>query len=244
MSDGQKRELIVLPDAEALAHHVAEWLIADANATEGPFAIALSGGSTPRRLYQLLAQRPYRDALPWARVHWFLGDERFVPPDDPLSNYRMIDEAMFSLSPAPAANIHAVPTQGLTPEDSAISYERTLKDFYGAAQLNPAKPLFDINLLGLGPDGHTASLFPATEVLQERTRWVAAVIGAKKEARITLTYAVLESSRHIAFLVSGAEKREVLARLLKGDPALPSSHVHPVGDVRVFADAEAAGQAL
>ncbi len=243
MSDGQKRELIVLPNYEALARHVAEWLIADANATGGPFAIALSGGSTPRRLYQLLAQPPYRDALPWARTHWFLGDERFVPSNDPLSNYRMIDEAMLSLTPSPAANIHAVPTQGLTPEDAAISYERTLKNFYGSAQLNPAKPLFGINLLGLGPDGHTASLFPGTDVLKERTRWVAAVIGAKKEARITLTYPTLESSRHTAFLISGAEKRAVLARLLEGDPALPSSHIHPVGDLLVFADAEAAGEA-
>ena len=209
--------------------------------SERRFAVALSGGSTPRRLYQLLADAPYREAFPWARTHWFWGDERFVPHDSPQSNYRMVREAMLARVPVPAGNIHPIPTEGLTPQEAALSYERDLKSFYGASTLQPDRPLFDVTFLGLGPEGHIASLFPGTAILNERTRWVGAVIGAKPEPRITLTYPALESSRAVAFLVTGAAKRQVLERLLKGDPALPAVHLQPVhGTLRLFVDRAAA----
>jgi 6-phosphogluconolactonase len=229
----------ILVDLEALAQRAASWLLAAVRAQEGTFAVALSGGATPRRLYEVLAEPPYRDAFPWSRVHLFWGDERFVPHADALSNYRMVREALLSRAPIPDANIHAIPTEGLTPDAAAAAYERALKSFYGADRLDPARPLFDVVLLGLGPDGHTASLFPGSPVLRERDRWVAAVPSAKSEARITLTYPVLESSRRTAFLVAGSEKRAILARFRAGDGALPAGRLRPAGTLLVFADVAA-----
>jgi 6-phosphogluconolactonase len=233
---GASIKLEVSSNPGALADRVAAWLLDLALAKTGAFSIALSGGSTPKALYQRLAQPPYRDAFPWARTHLFWGDERFVPHGDPLSNYRMVDEALISDVPIPAANIHAVGTEGLTPEEAARAYERDLKSFYGDDSLDAARPLFEVTLLGLGPDGHTASLFPNTDVLKERDHWVAAVIGAKSEARITLTYPALESSRNTAFLVEGAEKRAIFARLLAGDQTLPSGRLRPEGTLHAFVD--------
>jgi 6-phosphogluconolactonase len=230
-------ETDVLNDPEQLAQRAAEWLADAAKASRDRFVVALSGGSTPKRMYQILAGMD----LPWQRMHWFWGDERFVPPDDQLSNYRMVHEALFAHAPVPAGNIHPVPTQGLAPEAAAAAYEAELKRFYGSDRLDPARPLFDITLLGLGPDGHTASLFPGTAVLAERHKWVAAVIGAKDEARITFTYPLLESSRHIAFLVAGAEKRRMLGLLLGGDTGIPAGRLSKE-HVRVFADSAATGR--
>ncbi len=144
-------------DPEALAHHAARWITDLAAASRDRFALCLSGGSTPRRLYQLLAENPYRDALPWNRVHWFWGDERFVPWDHPDSNYGMAHAALLGRVPVPPGNIHGIPTTG-APADAAAAYERVLKSYYGSENLDPARPLFDIQILGLGPDGHTASL--------------------------------------------------------------------------------------
>lgn len=228
----------VAKDLEDLAHRAARWIAEIAAASQGRFAISLSGGSTPRRLYQLLAEPPFSQTMPWDRIHWFWGDERFVPPDHPDSNYRMAREALLSRAPIPIANIHAVETGG-DPAAAARAYEKTLKSYYGAEALDPARPLFDIELLGLGPDGHTASLFPATKVLEERQRWVAEVVGAKPEVRITLTYPALESSRHTAFLVAGADKREPLSRVLAGDRELPSGRVRPAGELVWFVDEQA-----
>ena len=177
-----------------------------------------------------------------ARAHWFWGDERFVPHEDARSNFRMAWETMLSHAPVPQGNIHPVPTENVTPEEAASAYERELKSFYGAPSLDPARPLFQIVLLGLGEDGHLASLFPGHPVLKERRHWAAAVIGAAPEPRITLTYPALESSRHAAFLVAGAAKAEILRRLRGGDPALPASNFHPIGELRVFADSAAAGE--
>ena len=241
MTSSSEAHLKTLADPEALARHVADWLIAAATQNDRPFAVALSGGSTPRRLYELLAGPPYRETFPWARTHWFWGDERFVPHDSSQSNYRMVREAMLARAPVPRANVHPVPTKGLTPEAAALAYEQDLRTFYGASALRPDRPLFDVALLGLGPEGHIASLFPGTTILKERTRWVGAVIGAKPEPRITLTYPALESSREVAFLVAGAAKRAVLEQLLQGDPELPAAHLHPVhGTLRIFADRAAA----
>jgi 6-phosphogluconolactonase len=231
----QDAKLHIAPDADALAIRAADWLLAIAESTQGRVAIALSGGSTPRGLYTLLAQPPYREKFPWARTHWFWGDERFVPHGDPRSNYRMAYDAMFAHAPAPSANIHPIPTEG-TPEAAAALYEQTLKAFYGADRLAPARPLFDVNLLGLGDNGHTASLFPDSPVLSERERWAAAVTGVQPEARITLTYPVLESCRHAVFLVEGTQKALILARLRTGAPSLPAARLHPIGELHIFAD--------
>ena len=162
-----------------------------------------------------------------------------MPHDDDQSNYRMVLEALLSRAPIPALNIHPVPTDCVSPDAAAAVYARELKSFYGAERLDPVRPLFDVTLLGLGPDGHTASLFPGTAVLAERDRWVAAVVGAKREARITLTYPVLESSRHVAFLVEGKEKRAIFERLRGGDDSLPAARLRPIGTLCLFADAAA-----
>jgi 6-phosphogluconolactonase len=228
----------VADDREALACRVAQWITDLAVSTSDRFAVCLSGGSTPRRLYELLAEPPFRDVLPWQRLHWFWGDERFVPWDHPDSNYGMVWAAMLAKTPAPPSNIHGIPTSG-APDDAARAYEHALQSYYGADTLDPARPLFDVQLLGLGPDGHTASLFSGSSALEERRRWVTAVFGARPEVRITLTYLALESSRHTAFLVAGADKRDILAQALAGNPALPAARLQPVGGLTWFIDATA-----
>lgn len=240
MTSLSEAHIEILADPEALAHRAADWLLGMANQKDGRIAIALSGGSTPRRLYELLAKSPYREAFPWMRVHWFWGDERFVPHDSPHSNYRMAREAMLARLQIPADNIHPIATESVTPEESARAYGRELKHFYGSENLNADKPLFDVTFLGLGPEGHIASLFPGTTILNDRTHWAGAVIGAKPEARITLTYPALESSRATAFLVAGESKRRVLEQLFAGDEKLPAAHLDPVGELRFFLDRAAA----
>jgi 6-phosphogluconolactonase len=233
-------DIRVFDSAETLAHDVADWLAGLASASDRAFAISLSGGSTPRRLYQRLATPEIASRFPWQRVHWFWGDERFVPHDHPDSNFRMVREALLSRVAVPAENIHAVPTEGLSPDDAAAAYEATLKRFYGADALDPNRPLFDVTLLGLGEDGHTASLFPGQPALQETKRWVVAVIGAKAEARISLTYPVLDSSRDLAFVVTGAKKAPALARALSADRTIPAGAIRPLGQLHWFTDRAAA----
>jgi 6-phosphogluconolactonase len=227
-------------NAEALAHGVAEWLSGLARASRRTFAVSLSGGSTPRRLYQFLATQEIASRFPWNRVHWFWGDERFVPYDHPDSNYRMARDAFLARVPVPDDNIHAVPTEGLAPEQAAAAYETTLKQFYGADTLAPNRPLFDIILLGIGENGHTASLFPGQPTLQETRRWAVAVIGAQPEPRITLTYPTLDSGCDVAFVVSGKAKRDVVMRAQSGDRTIPASMIRPVGRLHWFTDRAAA----
>jgi 6-phosphogluconolactonase len=234
-------QIDVLADADGFAHRVADWILGLALEATGDFAVVLAGGSTPRPIYGLLATGKYRNRFPWARAHWFWSDERFVPHDDAGSNFRMAWEAMLSHAPVPPGNIHPVRTENITPDEAAFAYERELKSFYGDDTLDSARPLFEIVLLGLGGDGHLASLFPGHMLLRERRRWTAAVIGAAPEPRITLTYPALESSRHAAFLVAGPAKAGILGRFRAGDAALPATHLHPTGELRVFADMEAAG---
>jgi 6-phosphogluconolactonase len=230
----------VLADPPALARHVAEWMTATALAAQGGLRVALSGGSTPKALYSLLASAEFRDSFPWRRVSWFWGDERFVPYDHPDSNYRMAREAMLAKVPVPPENIFPIPTDG-EPEDAARRYERILQEAYSAPTLDPSRPLFDIMLLGLGPDGHTASLLPGDKVLEERERWVAAVAHGRPEIRITMTYPVIESSRHVAFLVEGSAKAAVLGAIRAGGSRVPAARVRPVGELIWFADRAAAG---
>jgi len=241
MTHASTIHLETLADPEALARRVADWLLAAALHKDGTFSVALSGGSTPRRLYQYLAEPGYCDRFPWQRTHWFWGDERFVPHDNEQSNYRMVHDALFAHVQVPPANIHPVPTEGVAPEAAASAYDRELRAFYGADRLDPARPLFDVNLLGLGEDGHTASLFPGSPALAERDKWVVPSPGPKSDVRITLTYPALESSAQVAFLVAGRGKREMLARLRGGDEALPAAHVHPKGSLHIFGDVAATG---
>jgi 6-phosphogluconolactonase len=222
--------------AETLAHEVADWLCSLAQTKDGAFAVCLSGGSTPRRLYERLAAPELASRFPWNRVHWFWGDERFVPHNHPDSNFRMARDAFLSRAPVPVGNIHAVQTEGISPEEAAVAYEATLKGFYGADQLVPERPLFDVTLLGIGDDGHTASLFPGQPALREMRRWTVAVIGVKSEPRITLTYPALDSSSDLAFVATGWAKRRVVARAWAGDRTLPSGAIRPVGRLHWFTD--------
>ena len=230
----------VSPDPLTLARHVAEWMTAAALAAQGPFRVSLSGGSTPKTLYGLLASDEFRGRFPWQRVFWYWGDERFVPWDHPESNYRMTREAMLAKAPVPPENIHPVPADG-TPGDAASRYEQTLREAYGATVLDPARPLFDITLLGLGPDGHTASLLPGEAVLEERERWVAAVSHGRPEVRITMTYPAIESSRYVAFLVAGQEKAAMFGAIRAGGSNVPAARVRPVGELVWFVDRGAVG---
>ena len=231
----------VFSDPAALARHVAEWITSAANAAKETFRVSLSGGSTPKALYQLLASDEFRSRFPWQRVSWYFGDERFVSYDSPDSNYGMVREAMFAKAPVPSENIHPVPFDG-TPEEAAQSYERTLQQAYGATILDPTRPLFDLTLLGLGPDGHTASLLPGEPVLEERKRWVAAVSHGRPEVRITMTYPVIESSRRVAFLVTGSEKEPIFRAICAGGSQVPAARVHPIGELFWFVDRAAAGE--
>jgi len=231
----------ILPDPPALAHHVAEWMTQAALAAQGSFRVSLSGGSTPKTLYGLLASAEFRDRFLWQLVSWYWGDEPFVPHDHPESNYRMTREAMLAKAPVPLENIHPVPTDG-TPDDAARRYERTLQEAYGAATLDRQRPFFDVTLLGLGPDGHTASLLPGEPVLGERRRWVAAVSHCRPEVRITMTYPAIESSRRVAFLVAGDEKAAIFSAIRAGNSQVPTARVQPVGELLWFVDQAAAGE--
>jgi len=231
----------VLPDAQALATHAANWTAGILQARPGPVSVALSGGSTPKLLYETLAAAPFVNRVPWDRVHWFWGDERFVPQSDARSNYRMTMQAMLDRAIVPPGNVHPIPTEGVTAEEGAARYQALLQAFYGAPLLDPVRPLFDIVLMGLGTNGHTASLFPGTPVLHERRAWAAAVTPEGEPTRITLTYPVLESCRHAAFLVAGADKRDILARVRAGAAELPAAHFHPTGELHWFTDQAAAG---
>lgn len=234
--------LRLVQDADALARAAAEELAAAAAravALRGAFTLALAGGSTPRRLYALLADRgaPYRDRIPWARTQVFFGDERPVPPDHPESNYRMAREAL--LDHVPVASVHRI--HGEDPAGAA-AYEAELRSFF-RIPADGAPPRLDLVLLGLGPDGHTASLFPGTPALDERVRWVVSSFVARLGTRrTTLTLPVLNRAR-VLFLVSGAEKAGALARVLAppaGEPLLPAARVRPDGGALWVVDAAAA----
>ena len=229
----------IFENAGALAQATASWLCGKTAAGTDRFAICCSGGSTPRPLYELLAQPPVIATFPWDRVHWFWGDERFVAHDHPDSNYGMTRAALLAKAPIPAGNIHPIPTEGLTPEQGAAAYERTLRDYYGADRLDAAGPLFDVTLLGIGEDGHTASLLPDASTLEETQHWVVAVPHGRSEPRITLTYPALDSSRDIIFLAVGRNKRTIVRKARGGDRTLPAARVHPVGRLHWFVDSDA-----
>ena len=207
----------VLPDPEALARAATE-LVLEAEAAAGErFAICLTGGSTPQATHRLLASDQFRGRADWSRWHVFFGDERQVPLDDPRSNYQNARESLLDHVPIPAGQIH--------PLTDADQYEGLLRAFFGEA------PRFDLLMLGMGEDGHTASLFPATAALAERRRLVAANDVPKlSERRLTLTFRALNAARRVVFLVSGPEKASAAAKILKkqrGYRDLPAAGVSP-----------------
>ena len=233
--------LTIVEDAESLARVAADRLVAWATETTEPVRVALSGGSTPRRTYQQLVSPRLLHRVPWPRIHWFWGDERFVPYDHPDSNFGMVRNAMLAAAPIPGANIHPIPTVDVTPDQAVAEYERVLRLAYGADELDRNRPLFDICLLGLGDDGHTASLIPGEPVLHERKRWVAKVAHGRPETRITLTYPPINSSRRIVFLVSGIAKRDILRAVHEGGSDTPAAQLAPFGNLLFIADRAAAG---
>ncbi|MEO5657725.1 MAG: 6-phosphogluconolactonase [Nitrospiria bacterium] len=210
-------------------------------AGSGRCTIVLSGGETPRALYARLAARP--DGLPWSRIAWFFGDERWVPQDDPLSNYRMADEALFSHVPISRDRLFRVPTELAPPAAAAAAYEVALRAQFPGRDW----PRFDLALMGLGADGHTASLVPGDAALGERTAWVTATrAGRPVPDRITLTIPVFAHAQTMMFLVAGGAKADAVAATLEGprDPVQwPAQAVEPIdGRCRWLLDREAAGR--
>jgi len=225
------RHVIPVSDAQALAKAAADRVMARITANRERISICLTGGSSPKQLYQLLATDRYRSRIPWDRVHWFIGDERFVPANDPLNNMGMARQ-IFLDSCAPASNIHPIPTDTVDPEQAARRYESELKSFYGATRLDSSRPLFDVVLMGVGPDGHAASLFPDYPAIEETERWVVGVPQAHVEPfvpRVTLTLPALGSCREMLFEVSGPDRRAILTRVLDGED-LPANRVHSTGE--------------
>ncbi len=224
-------KMIAVSDSDALAKVAAERVLARIAANADRVAICLTGGSSPKQLYRLLATDAYQGQIPWHRVHWFIGDERFVPAEHPLNNMAMARQIFLDRC-APAANIHPIPTDADSPEQAARRYERELTSFYGASELDAARPLFDVVLMGVGPDGHTASLFPNDPAMEETDRWVVGVPQAHVAPlvpRVTLTLPALGSCHEMLFEVSGSEKRAILTRILDGEH-LPANRAHSAGE--------------
>lgn len=240
---------LVFSDLDALSHAAAEAVVeAAARAVEarGRFTMALSGGSTPRRTYELLAG-PYAARMPWGETELFLGDERWVPPDDPLSNFAM---AMATLAGAPLvpSRVHMVPFDPKgSPDEGARAYEAVLRERLGATSLTERRETdeatLDLALMGLGKDGHTASLFPGSPALEERQRWVVGVDAPTHiephVPRVTMTYPAFDRAREALFLVAGADKRDVLSVILAGGPdaeRYPAARVRARERVRWFVE--------
>src|SRR3989440_6995670 len=233
----------VFDDPEQVAREAAGLFVRlsiEAVSERGSFSVALSGGTTPRRIYELLASDDYRPQVPWAKVHPFFGDERTVAPDHPDSNYRMANEALLSLVPIPSKNVHRIDGVG-DAAANASQYESELREFFGDA----AWPRLDLVMLGMGDDGHTASLFPGTTALAEERAWVVANWVEKFQTwRITLTAPAINAARRVLFLVTGATKAERLREVLRGEQhptRLPSQLIRPRdGTLEWFVDRAAA----
>jgi 6-phosphogluconolactonase len=248
----EKQTVSICRDAKELAARAAERIIQAAEQAvreRGRFTIALAGGSTPEKTYSLLAQPGYSSRIDWSRADLFFGDERFVPPDDPRSNYGMARRTLLSSVSVPADHVFPVPTDRPSADEAAASYAETLAAAFGVTDRR-RPPRFDLILLGLGDDGHTASLFPHAPTLAERDLWVVASPPGTLPPpvdRITLTYPVLNAAREVLFLVSGEKKAAVLQEVLEGHPSpeeCPAAAVRPSdGTVEWLVD-EAAAQRL
>lgn len=218
----------IFADSEELARGAAEFFV-----TRRPETVALSGGSTPKRMFQILAEQ-FRDQVTWSNIHFFWSDERHVPPDHPESNYRMAYEALLSHV---HSNVHRIPSENPDAAAVAAEYEQTIIQV-----TNEALPRLDLIFLGLGTDGHTASIFPGSEVLHETRRLVAAPYVEKLESyRITMTLPLLNNAATVVFLVSGAEKAEIIKEVLEGENKYPAQAVKPTqGELIWMLDKEAA----
>ncbi len=234
------------PNKEAFSRAAARFVLGKARRAvgrSGRFAVALSGGKTPRPVYEQLALPPFRDAMPWERVHLFWSDERWVPRQHPESNFGMAFETFISQVPIPAQNVHPVPVDVESPQEAATQYEDTLQAFcHGEDPKRRTPPALDLILLGVGADGHTASLFPGSPLLEERSRWAAAAFPPQgispAISRVTLTLPVINAARCVLFLASVAGKQEILRRVLDGPGgpghSLPASMVRPQGQLVWF----------
>ncbi|OOP55152.1 MAG: 6-phosphogluconolactonase [Candidatus Brocadia carolinensis] len=243
-----KREILIVGNSDELSHRAAQEFVRladEAIRTKGFFTVALSGGSTPRGLYLQLASDAYRELVSWPHVHLFWGDERCVPPDHPESNYRMACEALINRVSIPKENIYRIPAEQEDRARAAMEYGQALKSFF---RLNAgAFPRFDLILLGMGDDGHTASLFPFTTALDETGSLVLAHYVEKLGAyRFTLSVPTINQTREAMFLISGASKAPVLREVLEGDyqpQRLPAQIIQPVnGRLLFIVDREAAGK--
>jgi 6-phosphogluconolactonase len=232
----------IVETSDALASRVAEWFAETTSAISGPLRVALSGGSTPRALYQILGSDAFCARVPWHRLSLFFGDERMVPYDHPDSNYRMVRETLLRNRPLRDDQIFPIPTDS-SPDEAAQAYEQTLRRVHGDGPSDSSRPLFDIVFLGLGNDGHTASLLPGQPVLRVTDRWVAPVPAGRAEVRITLTYPAIESSGTVAFLVTGADKAKTVSAVLQGDQTLPAARIATCGTIVWFLDRAAASEA-
>ncbi len=226
----RERELVVCRDLSELSRRAADFFVEAANAAmadHGRFTVALSGGTTPKSAYALLASE-FRDRLPWANVDCFWSDERCVPPDHPESNFRMAEEALLSRVDIPSTNVHRMKGEDPNPPHAAEEYDQDLRAAFDSR--DNTLPEFDLMMLGMGGDGHTASLFPGTKALQETHAFAAANYVEKfRGYRLTLTLPVLNAARRVLFLVSGSDKAAALAKVLGAnhrDP-LPASLVQP-----------------
>ncbi|MBZ5533648.1 MAG: 6-phosphogluconolactonase [Acidobacteriia bacterium] len=238
--------LRVVPDAAGLNRNAVDEFCTCAHAAiaqSGRFAVALAGGNTPRGVYELLAKEP-AGKLPWDKIHLFFGDERHVPPDHPDSNYRMVRETLVSKAPIPEANVHRVRAE-LDAPAAAAQYESALREFF---QVQPGEwPRFDLILLGMGDDGHTASLFPGSPALNENARLVVANPTTQKGERITLTLPVLNRAANVVFLVSGAGKAQIMRDAFASANGMrfPARQVNPAnGRLLWIADRAAASLLL
>ncbi|MBI0066429.1 6-phosphogluconolactonase [Commensalibacter sp. M0134] len=235
--------VLVLPDVNAQANYLADIILHQIEEKkDAVFRIALSGGSTPKKLYELLGGETYSHRLPWERLHLFFGDERMVPYTDEASNFRMVTEALLNHVNIPFRNVHPMPVLEDV-EKAARLYEENLQHEYGSRVLKNGEPLFDIVLLGLGTDGHTASLFPDTAVLEEKQKWVSWC--QPKDAphrRMTLTYPAIASSRLVIFVVSGENKVKIFREVREENAIYPSSKIETEGEVHWILDKAAGGE--
>lgn len=234
-----KREVRRYPDLEHLSKAAAEFICSLANERvngRGLFTMALSGGKTPKSLYEKLAAAPHVARMPWPRIHLFWGDERCVPPEHPQSNFSMAFHALISRVPIPPQNVHRMSAEIEPPEDAAEAYEAVLRGFFGYSKNFRPIPAFDLILLGVGGDGHTASLFPGDKATKETNRWVTAVRtphGSPPVARITLTLPLINRANCVLFMVSGSGKREIVRSILEEPDSAaqryPAARVSPGG---------------
>jgi 6-phosphogluconolactonase len=234
--------LTVFPDAAALAEAAAIRMQEALAGRATRSAVCLSGGSTPARLYQFLATEPFLGTMPWDRVHWFWGDDRLVPREDERSNFGEAWRLLLNKAPIPPGNIHSISTNTTDPAQAAQQYETELRRFYGSETIDPARPLFDVVLMGVGHDGHTASLFPGQAQTEEMSRWVVGVPIAGAEPfvpRVSLTLPALASTRDMLFLVSGKDKRGVLTRIMDGAD-VPAARAYSHGSLVWLVDSDAA----